>query len=154
MSKVSHAILAALALLLSLPWQRYARIKEKKEIPKESLQAGYELGDVNAKGVALVAAAIAALATVLIVGLAILFFWWRGMLQREQFAASVFHGVQQIPPSPQLQIDAHGDLEDVLSAQRRQLTYYSWIDPKAGWVAIPIDEAMRNWVNEHGKGKR
>lgn len=47
-----------------------------------------------------------------------------------------------MPPGPQLQVNAHEDLNDYIQEQQQTLDSYGWIDQSAGVVRIPIDRAM------------
>ena len=45
-------------------------------------------------------------------------------------------------PSPRVQTHQVEQLQDLLSAQRRQLTGYAWVDQSKTLVRIPIERAM------------
>jgi hypothetical protein len=46
-------------------------------------------------------------------------------------------------PSPVLQVDPAGDLKRMQEEETAILTGYGWVDPQAGVVYIPIDQAIR-----------
>jgi hypothetical protein len=50
-------------------------------------------------------------------------------------------------PAPRLQVDEAKDLSDFRKIEDQQLDSYGWIDPKAGKVHIPIEQAMRLLVD-------
>jgi hypothetical protein len=45
-------------------------------------------------------------------------------------------------PSPKLEEDERGQLNDIRRAEENTLYSYGWVDEKAGTVRIPIDRAM------------
>ena len=49
----------------------------------------------------------------------------------------------QRPPAPRLQEAPFADIEALRAEQQELMTSYGWIDPEAGVVRIPVDEAMR-----------
>ena len=50
------------------------------------------------------------------------------------------------PPMPRLQVAPTADLDQLRAEQTRQLTTYGWIDQQTGRVHIPIEEAMKLYV--------
>ena len=50
--------------------------------------------------------------------------------------------LQQNFPSPQLEIDERGQLDQIRIDEAQTLSTYDWVDQKAGTVRIPIDRAM------------
>jgi hypothetical protein len=50
--------------------------------------------------------------------------------------------LKQNYPSPQLEIDERGQLDNIRIDEAQKLSSYDWIDQKAGTVRIPIDRAM------------
>ena len=49
---------------------------------------------------------------------------------------------QSVFPSPRLEEDERGQLNDIRMNEERTLYSYGWVDEKAGTVRIPIDRAM------------
>jgi hypothetical protein len=45
-------------------------------------------------------------------------------------------------PSPQLEVDERGQLDEVRTDEAETLSTYDWVDQKTGTVRIPIDRAM------------
>lgn len=45
-------------------------------------------------------------------------------------------------PSPKLEEDERGQLNNILMNEQKQLYSYGWVDEKSGIVRIPIDRAM------------
>jgi len=46
------------------------------------------------------------------------------------------------------------ELQEVEASQRQQLESYRWVNQAEGVVAIPIEEAMQQVVDQHGNGAR
>lgn len=55
--------------------------------------------------------------------------------------APAVHGVY-LPPEPRLQQDPGRDLQDYMAAENAKLNGYAWVNPQAGVVSIPIQQAM------------
>jgi hypothetical protein len=66
-------------------------------------------------------------------GLSAVYDWW--VLNRTLPAPEQF-------PSPRVQTHQAEQLQDLLAAQRRQLTGYAWADSSKTLVRIPIERAM------------
>jgi hypothetical protein len=49
---------------------------------------------------------------------------------------------QTVFPSPKLEEDERGQLNDILTNEEKTLYTYGWVDEKAGVAHIPIDRAM------------
>jgi hypothetical protein len=49
----------------------------------------------------------------------------------------------ELPPLPRLQVSPLQDLEQVRAQEEDELNSYGWVDPRAGIVHIPVDEAIR-----------
>ena len=47
------------------------------------------------------------------------------------------------PPEPRLQTAPQADLEQLRAQEGQRLSSYGWVDPQAGIVRIPIEEAMK-----------
>jgi hypothetical protein len=50
--------------------------------------------------------------------------------------------MNRLPPEPRLQVDPPVDLIRLRDVENVQLNNYSWVDPSAGKVRIPITRAM------------
>jgi len=48
-----------------------------------------------------------------------------------------------LPPVPRLQVTPLQDLEQARAQEESELNSYGWVDPRAGIVHIPIDQAIR-----------
>lgn len=55
----------------------------------------------------------------------------------------VERAVRIAPPSPRLQTDPQGDLQNFRTAEDKRLNTYYWINKSQGLVHIPIGQAMR-----------
>jgi hypothetical protein len=49
----------------------------------------------------------------------------------------------RLPPAPRLQDAPLQDLEQLRAKEEKELTSYGWVDPRAGIVHIPIDDAIK-----------
>jgi hypothetical protein len=58
----------------------------------------------------------------------------------------------RLPPEPRLQSRPAGDLATLREEQQRHLESYGWVDEKAGVVHIPVDEAMKLFVERTAAG--
>ncbi len=58
-----------------------------------------------------------------------------------------------MPPAPRLQPDPIEDLNSLRASEHNLLNDYGWVDPKAGVVRIPIDQAMQLMVQRGLPGK-
>jgi hypothetical protein len=48
-----------------------------------------------------------------------------------------------LPPVPRLQVTPLQDLEQARAQEENELNSYGWVDPRAGILHIPIDQAIR-----------
>ena len=80
----------------------------------------------------------------LVFGVVVGYFVFRFLNSPESLGppASALSTSRTLPPEPRLQVNAHEDLMDYQKRQQEILNSYGWIDPKAGVVRIPIDQAM------------
>lgn len=113
-------------------------MSEKLRIRKESIAAGHETTDINARGVAWSAVA-------LMIMIAVLFFALRGLYgvftdRRPSNAIAPQNGAPS--PEPRLQVDEVRDLGRLHEHEDSILNSYGWVDQKAGIVRIPIERAM------------
>ena len=49
----------------------------------------------------------------------------------------------RVPPEPRLQTNPRQDLADLRAREDETLNSYGWVDKNAGFVRIPIDEAIK-----------
>jgi hypothetical protein len=54
-------------------------------------------------------------------------------------------------PAPQLRVDEHAQLEQIVAEQRKRLTEYRWIDEKRRIAQVPIERAMQILASEGEK---
>jgi len=107
----------------------------------------HEVSDLNPKYVVYFAIAL-----VVVGAMAYLGVWWMfRQLQREQAQAEPAP-VQVTAPSPlpatepRLQISPQGDLEELRRQENAVLSTYRWIDREKGVARIPIDRAMKVFI--------
>jgi len=59
---------------------------------------------------------------------------------------------QEQPPAPRLQVQPVRDLGEFREGLQKQLNEYGWVDKNAGTVRIPIDVAMKRYVEMQKQG--
>ncbi len=108
---------------------------------------GYEVRDVNARGVTILAVALAAVVALAMVLMVVLFDWLAARAARgQQPPISLAGAPDALPPDPRLQADPERDLAAMRSGEQALLDGYAWVDRDAGIVSIPIREAMERVV--------
>lgn len=117
--------------------------------------ADYEKHDVDAGPVARSSIII----TVLTV-LAVLVAWayFRGLRElelraRRAAAPVVVHPPDRQPPEPRLQLAPFDDVKVLRQEERDLLDGYGFVDAQAGLTHIPIEEAMRIYVERAASGR-
>jgi len=103
----------------------------------------FELSDINAKGVVIVAGGVLAFAMLVSIGLYPLFEHFLHVHANETPPAlpEFTHGVA-LPPEPRVQDNPRRDLAEYLSRQNFELHRYSIVNAQTGAVTIPIERAM------------
>jgi hypothetical protein len=90
-----------------------------------------------------------------VVGLAIqIGVWWMfRQFERQQAGREQPPNVTvtKAPPEPRLQIDPHGDLEELRRQENEILTTYRWVDREKGIARIPVDRAMQVFLERQKK---
>ena len=108
---------------------------------------GYEVRDVNARGVGLLTLGLAVAvgaAMVLMVALFGLFSTEASRIQQQP--VSLAGAPDAIPPEPRLQSHPARDLDAMRAAEQAMLDGYAWVDRGNGIVSIPIQQAMERVV--------
>lgn len=107
----------------------------------EQTGRGYEQSHVSVGRLLLFGAGVVALVVLGVLGSAFVLHFF---VEHEPMGppASPFENARQMPPAPRLQVDAPADLQQYLQNQNKILGNYGWVDPQAGIVRIPIDQAM------------
>jgi hypothetical protein len=62
--------------------------------------------------------------------------------------AAPFEDSRVLPPRPRLQVEPQKEIHAYCDGQSEILESYSWVDPNAGIVRIPIDRAMQMTVQQ------
>jgi hypothetical protein len=104
----------------------------------------YEQSDVRAGAIvrfALGLVTVVAVSAVLLLGLFKLFA--RQQRRHDPPPPPLAREAGRLPPAPRLQASPLQDLEQVRAEEEKELSSYGWVDPKAGIVHIPIDEAIK-----------
>jgi hypothetical protein len=117
--------------------------------------ADYEKHDVNAGPIGRSSVVIAVL-TVLAVVVAWIYF--RGLEQQElearrAAAPVVVHPPDRQAPEPRLQPAPFDDVKSLRQEERELLGGYGFVDAQAGVTRIPVEEAMRIYVERAAAGR-
>lgn len=102
----------------------------------------HERTDVRVGLLAKLGAILLVLTIVVITGVLFLF---RTVVSREAALEEPSSPLAASPTEysgPQLQVNPPAELDQVFADEQKVLTSYGWVDPEAGVVRIPIDEAM------------
>ncbi len=115
----------------------------------------YEKHDVSTSSVSRTSLLILALTVFSLLVTWGYFRWlYRSDLQARQAAAPVVvHPPERVPPEPQLQRVPFDDVRSLRAEERELLTSYGFVDAQAGVTRIPIDEAMRLYVERAAAGQ-
>jgi hypothetical protein len=102
---------------------------------------GYETRDASIRGLAIFGAGL--FGTLLLVFLAAaVAFRYFARSQSLGPPASPFADARTLPPQPRLQVEPRQDLQSLRQREDAILGSYGWLDPRAGIVRIPIDQAI------------
>jgi len=115
----------------------------------------FEKHDVSGGSVGRTSVLIAAL-TIFSIVVAWGYFRWlsRADLQARRAAApAVVHPPERVPPEPRLQRVPFDDVRGLRQDERELLGSYGFVDAQAGVTHIPIDEAMRIYVERAAAGR-
>ena len=114
----------------------------------EKLAVRFEREDVGPMLVARAAAGLAVMTVVVaaIVVWLLLFLRGRESAGDPQRPALFFKTGERQPEGVRLQAAPLADLQTLRAEERKILNTYGWVDPAAGVVHIPIDQAMRLFV--------
>lgn len=133
---------------------RQAEMRNPSPEPLASREAGYEVSDANSEGIFITG--FAALFIGFLIHLAL---WWLFLTYKRDAAVkypprSALAPEQTIPPEPRLQLNPHEDLLQMRREHLGVLNSAGWVDQKAGIARIPIDDAMKLFLEEQrGKAK-
>lgn len=102
----------------------------------------HEIRDANIPALTAFGAGI-----VLTVAVTMIFCWWLFRIYAYELPMgpplTPYASSRQLPPEPRLPPLPQLDLYDYLTAQRKELDSYSWVDKQKGVVRIPIARAMQ-----------
>lgn len=115
----------------------------------------YEKHDVSASSVSRTSILILVL-TVFSIAVAWGYFRWlykADLAGRQAAAPAVQHPVDRVPPEPQLQRVPFDDVKGLRAEEHALLSGYGFVDAQAGVTRIPIDEAMRIYVERAAAGQ-
>ncbi len=115
----------------------------------------YEKHDVSTGSVGRTSILIAAL-TIFSIVVAWGYFRWlyrADMQARQATAPAVVHPAERVPPEPRLQRVPFDDVRALRQGERELLDSYGFVDAQAGVTRIPIEEAMRLYVERAAAGR-
>lgn len=130
-----------------------AKQSNVQAISEESLKCGYEVSDISRKAIAVGTLVLMTLTAVMIVGLILIFFWWKGWIQSFYNHKYFLKAPEQIPPQPRLQDNPYGDYQEWLKKQNKVLHFHGWVNRQEGIISIPIDDAMNELIKENERQK-
>ena len=111
---------------------------------EDPVKPGYEVRDVNARGVTLLALGLAIAVGVALLLMLALFGWLAARSsQGERPLVSLAGPADALPPEPRLQSDPARDLATMRAQEQALLDGYAWVDRDAGIASMPIREAMK-----------
>jgi hypothetical protein len=104
----------------------------------------YEQSDVHAEAIVRFAIGLVIVVVVSSVALLGLFKLFAGQQRRQDPPPPpLLREAGRLPPAPRLQETPLQDLEQLRAKEEKELTSYGWVDPQAGIVHIPIDDAIK-----------
>jgi hypothetical protein len=115
---------------------------EAERVSPQSLEKGYETGDVGARWVGVAAAGLA----LAVIGIAALMGGYVSLFNADQAGGSGRTAIEQTdltPPKPRLEADPEGDARAINQSADRRLSEFGWTDRQGGIAHIPIDDAMQ-----------
>lgn len=118
--------------------------KESKTSMTEARGAkgkGYERRDANIGSLFKFAAWLSVLLVVVLFAMKWMFFY---LAKTQQLGppASPFENARVLPPAPRLQVEPRVELKTYCEGQQQQVESYGWVDPRIGYVRIPVDRAI------------
>jgi hypothetical protein len=116
---------------------------EKSMSFSKSIQAGHEVSDVNAKGIAIFSFSLILGIVLIQLSLGAVLFTLRHQSLKSKHAVTLLPQAPRVPPPPHLQVNPARDLETYLRQENRLLHSYGWIDPQKKIARIPIQRAMK-----------
>jgi len=109
--------------------------------PRDSKGMGYERRDANIGSLLKFAMWLSVLLVVVLFAMKWMFFY---LAKTQQLGppASPFENVRVLPPAPRLQVEPRVELKTYCEGQQQQVESYGWVDPRIGYVRIPVDRAI------------
>jgi hypothetical protein len=130
------------ALLRLAPAPESARGTPGTPPSPQAVGAGYEPKDINARGTAMVLAAMAA-TTAVVISVVFVMVWRFDVARHAAWSDAMMRQVAPLPPPvPRLQVHPFRALADVQGREQKLLHSYGWLDADHSVARIPIDRAM------------
>jgi hypothetical protein len=116
-----------------------------------NVELGHETRDVSTRVVVIFGVSLVVGAVAVYVGIWLVYLFLgsqadRVYAAREYPLAEV--GAPRQPPAPRLQTRPREELTDLRADEDRRLSGYGWVNPSAGTVYIPIDQAMKQTLEQ------
>jgi len=118
-------------------------------ISNKSLESGYEVSDISRKTIAIGTFALMILTAIMIIGLILIFFWWKGWIQSFYHQKYFLTAPEQTPQQPRLQDNPYGEYQNWRREQEKLLHSQGWVNREEGTISISIDEAMDQLIQEN-----
>ena len=111
-------------------------------IPSKAAAAGHELSDLNPKGIALFAVALAVIIALVFGTAYVMSQLFLKSAVRSQTIPSPLSYTGEPAPEPSLEVNPGGDLKTMRADEDKILKSYAWMDQEKNIVRIPIDRAI------------
>lgn len=107
---------------------------------------GHETRDVSTRVVVAFAVSLVVGAILVHVAIWLVYLYFGGQANRV-YAAREYPlaevGAPRQPPAPRLQTQPREELKRMRDTENKRLQGYAWVNPSAGLVSIPIEQAMK-----------
>ena len=109
--------------------------------PQDAKGNGYERRDANIGSLLKFGLWLSVLLVVVLFSMKWMFFY---LAKTQQLGppASPFENARVLPPAPRLQVEPRVELKTYCEGQQQQVENYGWVDPRIGYVRIPVDRAI------------
>jgi hypothetical protein len=122
----------------------------ERDTAPPDVSLGHEMRDISTRVVVMFGASLVAGAVAVFIAIGLLFASFGRLADRayvrEYPLAAV--GAPAQPPAPRLQTRPREELKQMRAEEERFLNGYGWVDPNAGVVHIPIEQAMRMTIEQ------
>ncbi len=111
-------------------------------------QRNYEVTDASSRGIFITGFAALFAGFLIHVSVWWLFLTFKRATAQEYVPRSALAHIEDLPPEPRLQLNPRVDLLKMRLEDQRRLRSTGWVDQRAGIARIPIDDAMKVYLDE------